>query len=102
MDKEYTKMALRNAFILCKIKGIKIGEMEKSVGISQGYLSRLKNRTKAISFDTMVKISKHLDVSLDSLLEDEFTKIEITLSVSDLLNGDCSKYLRDLKGKKNE
>ncbi len=97
MDRTYTKTALSNIFILCKIKEIKIGEIEKSVGISPGYLSRMKKHTNAISFDTMVKISKYLDVSLDSLLEDEFSKRKITLSVEDLLNGDYSKYLWDLE-----
>ncbi len=102
MDRTYTKMALNNVFVLCQVKGIKTSEIEKSVGLSKGYLSRMKKQAKAMSFDTMVKIAKYLDVSLDSLLEDDFLKRKITLSVEDLLNGDYSKYLRDLEGRKNE
>lgn len=102
MDRTYTKIALSNVFILCQIRGIKTGEMEKAIGVSNGYLSKIKQCAKTMSFEIMVKISKYLDVSLDSLLEDEFSKRKVTLSVADLLNGDYSKCLRDLEGAKNE
>ncbi len=102
MDRTYTKIALSNVFILCQIRGIKASEIEKVIGVSNGYLSKIRQCAKTMSFEIMVNIAKYLDVSLDSLLEDEFSKREITLSVEDLLNGDYSKYLRDLEGSKNE
>ncbi|MCI8378690.1 MAG: helix-turn-helix transcriptional regulator [Lachnospiraceae bacterium] len=67
----YTEIAMKNICIIATARNISIGDMEKKIGICQGYISRLKNK-KNTSFDTIVKISKYLNVSLDELIKTDF------------------------------
>jgi len=51
----------------CKNKGIKIGDLEESIGVSKGYLSRLMGK-KAISVGKAYQIAQVFGVSLDEML----------------------------------
>lgn len=51
----------------CKNKGIKIGEIEESIGVSRGYISRLQGK-KTISVGKAYLIAKIFGVSLDDML----------------------------------
>ena len=68
---KYTKVALQNIKIIIDTRGIKKGELERAVGLSQGYLSRLND---GIYFETMVSICKYLGVSIDDIIKDDLLR----------------------------
>lgn len=71
MNETYTEMAIKNIDMYLSLKGISTSKMEREVGLSQGYFSRLKGgKFHGISFETIVKMAKFLNVSLNSLIED--------------------------------
>lgn len=54
----------QNAKYFAKSKGT-IGDMERAVGVSPGYLSR---DLKSLNMSVVLKIAKYLDMSVDELL----------------------------------
>lgn len=74
MGKEasYAEIAIKNICIIMAAKGISVSDMEKDIGVSQGYFSRLRVK-KNTRFDTIVKISKYLNVSLDELIKNDLS-----------------------------
>lgn len=53
-----------------KIKGLKQGELAKTVGISQTYLCELENSRKSNpSKDVLMRIAKSLEVSISELVD---------------------------------
>lgn len=62
-----------NARYLCKQQGKEIGEMEAAVGISAGYLSRIKGK-KYMGIDTGYALADWLGVSMDELVDPQMTK----------------------------
>lgn len=73
MDKVNMNRFVKNVKFLCKEKNIKIGVLEKNVGICVGRIARLK-QNGSISLNAAYGISKILETSLDDLLE---TDIEL-------------------------
>jgi len=67
-SKELLKNFSENARYLCKQKGKSIGELEKEIGVSKGYLSRIVNSEKAISLANLYKISQILETTIDDLI----------------------------------
>ena len=57
----------RNARFICRYQGKNVGEMEKAVCVSAGYLSRIRGRSK-LSIDTACSIAEYLGTSLDELI----------------------------------
>ena len=54
---------------LCEQRGITVGRMCDSIGLSKGAMTDLKmGRKKTIRADTAAKIASFLDVSVDTLL----------------------------------
>ena len=75
MAREFDRQKmLLNISTLIQQRGMKIGELESSVGVSAGYLSRLgKEESKAIpSIDIIWKIAKELEVNVELLIEGNF------------------------------
>ena len=70
MDKQenYTEIAIKNISIILAIRNINVGDMEKYMGVSQGYFSRMK-KNRNTNFDNIVKMAKFIDVSLDELIK---------------------------------
>lgn len=60
---------LDNAFSLAKAKGIKINDVESAIGVSAGYLSKLRydESRKNINADMMFAIAEYFSVSVDYL-----------------------------------
>lgn len=73
MDKQtnYSEIAIKNISIILTIRGLNVSEMEKEIGVSNAYFSRLKRKGNP-SFDMMVKMSKYLNISLDELIKTDF------------------------------
>lgn len=64
-----------NVRALVKVSGIKMGEFEKSIGLSKGFISRLcSGNTEFISLAATIKIAKYFDKSIDDLLTKDFVK----------------------------
>lgn len=61
-----------NIKALTKMKGLKLGEVEKAVGISVGYFSR----HKAVTSTVLVKLSDILEVSIDDIIKGNFVDEE--------------------------
>lgn len=66
-----------NACYLLKQKGIKIGQFEKEIGISSGYISRCKSDNKKISLDLAIKISNTLGITIDEIIAIDYKKLRI-------------------------
>ena len=64
-----TEQLINNIYYLSKKKGIKIGELEEKVGVSTGYISKIKKRAEDTnpSFELIASIASVLDVSMDTL-----------------------------------
>ena len=59
---------------LCTIIDIKIGYIERKIGISQGYLSRVSSGMKHLSKENAIKIAKLLDSDIDDILSCKETR----------------------------
>lgn len=64
---------IRNIAYLTRKTGLRIGDLEKMLGISTGYISRIakENSTKKFSIDTVCKISEIFGVSVSKLINDD-------------------------------
>lgn len=73
MDKQinYSEIAIKNISIILTIRGLSVSEMEKEIGVSNAYFSRLKRKGNP-NFDMIVKMAKYLNVSLDELIKTDF------------------------------
>lgn len=61
-----------NIYFLIKHRGVSIGKLERSIGVSLGYLSRSKKVNADISAETLYRISKFFDVTMDELYTGSF------------------------------
>lgn len=71
------QLCINNIYHLAKEKNIKIGDLEKEAKVSPGYFSRLTKKD-VISFpqiETLCVVAQMLNVTLDSLITVDFTKI---------------------------
>lgn len=60
---------IKNVYYISKLKNFNIGEIEKKAEVSKGYLSRqLKSENPTISLEVAYKISKEINISLDTLV----------------------------------
>lgn len=50
---------------LCKIKNIKLGDLERSVGLRAGFLSRKTNQMKVV---TLIRFAENLSVTVSDLM----------------------------------
>ncbi|MCD7785709.1 MAG: helix-turn-helix domain-containing protein [Oscillospiraceae bacterium] len=76
MTQEFNRQKLfENVSAIIQDRGLKIGDVESAVGISAGYLSRLskKDSDASISVDLVCKLSHFFGVSVDALLEGDFS-----------------------------
>ena len=84
MNKEIdTTILVQNIFYLCDKKGIKKSELERKIGVSIGYFSRLKNKDKcSIQVDVIQKLAATLETSINTLISVdllEFNKDELLM-----------------------
>ena len=55
-----------NIQALIEIRGIQVGKLEKQIGVSTGYFSRVR-RGMNMNIDVLYKLSKAVNVSMDDL-----------------------------------
>lgn len=77
MKKEFSKdIFMSNVYHLLRAKGVKVGELEKDVGISIGYLSKLnKEASLKPGIDLVIRIAERLEVSIDALIGLQMEKV---------------------------
>lgn len=103
MNETYTEIAIKNINMYLSLKGITISKMEREVGVSRGYFSRLKCVKQGLSFETIVKMAKFLNVSLDSLIEDNslYEESEILKYDIEKLERLCQSSEKQVLGNRN-
>ncbi len=71
-------------------------EFAEAIGLSPGHVSRLERGIKRPSLETLMEISRTLDVALDTLLSNPIRKeMECDKETSDLLF-ECNAYERKI------
>lgn len=74
-EKISRKLISDNIKTIAKWYGVKIGDLEKDSGVSQGYLSRITKDNSSIPLmDLLIETSDRFRVSLDSLVFNDFSK----------------------------
>lgn len=68
------KLCMDNIYAIAKDKGIKIGELERTAGLSAGYLSKLskEGNTAVPGIDSLLLIAQTLGVSIDALVSVDY------------------------------
>jgi len=64
-----------NARWLCQRQGKNIGDMEAAVGVSTGYLSRIKGK-ETLRIDVGYALANYLGVSMDDLVNPKLARQE--------------------------
>ena len=68
-------IAVKNVLYLLKKQRKKIGDLEVSIGVSKGYLSRCKYGSKTpIPFPAMLMIADYVETPLQDLVSRDFAK----------------------------
>lgn len=69
-ERKWTRNLYQNIVMLSKKKNIKIGELEKAVGVSRGYFARTFNdeRICGIGSNILIRTALYLGVSIDWLV----------------------------------
>ena len=77
MINEFSKeIFMNNIYYLLKAKSMKVGEVEKSIGVSIGYLAKLKKDAGLRpGIDLVIKIAEKLQVSIDTLVGVDMEKL---------------------------
>lgn len=68
---------MKNLAFLLKKYNLKMGDLEKILGISAGYISRTakENSTKKLSIDVVWKIADLFEISVDKLISDDISEL---------------------------
>lgn len=61
-----------NTKALARLRGIKVSEVEKQIGVSVGYLSRT---SKCLTVEKTYKIATLFGVTIDSLIKENYAEI---------------------------
>ena len=68
-------IAIKNVLYLLKKQGKKIGDLEVSIGVTKGYLSRSKYGSKQrISLPAMLMAADYVETPLQDLVSEDFAK----------------------------
>lgn len=68
---------IKNLAFLLKKYNLKMGDLEKILGISAGYISRTakENSAKKLSIDVVWKIAELFEISVDKLISDDISEL---------------------------
>ena len=73
-DKEMTQKICRNVKYLCLIENVKIGDVEKAIGVSPGYISRTHKGASDFSICKAYKIAQFFVIPIDNLINFDFCR----------------------------
>ena len=91
---EINDRIVNNIYCLCKTKSLKIGDIEKKIGVRTGYFSRKKKGQTAIGFYELLETTELLGVSLNEIVSKNFYK--------DLAKAKLEEELREIEQRKSE
>lgn len=98
--KNYNKDTfVKNIEYLIKRRDVKIGDLETAIGVSPGYISRLKNTEGYPSGDILVSLSDYFDYSIDCLV---FSDISIVSNDELLIIDFLKKMINDTQEHKTK
>ena len=84
-----------NIQYLIKIQHLKVNEVENAIGVSIGYLSRMKNKDMPVS--KVISLADYFEVTLDDLVYGTYDETYIMDQIAAL-----QKQLDDIRSKKGE
>ena len=73
-DKEMTQKICRNVKYLCLIENVKIGDVEKEIGVSKGYFSRTGKDASDFSLCKAYKLAHFFVIPIDNLINFDFCR----------------------------
>ena len=74
-DKEMTQKICRNVKYLCLLRDVKLGEVEKAVGVSVGYISRTYKKASGFSICKATKFAEYFDIPIEFLISVDYCKL---------------------------
>ena len=73
-DREITQKICRNVKYLCLMRGLKLGEIEKAIGVSVGYISRTHKEASDFSVCKAHKLAEYFGLAVDHLIELDYCR----------------------------
>jgi transcriptional regulator with XRE-family HTH domain len=86
----------RNVLYYAELRGLKIGEIERSIGRRAGYIARWP-RTESISIEDVYEIANILDVTIDTLINED---VELKVKLEEIAK--LKEKIEDLEGRIKE
>lgn len=68
-NEEFNNRIVDNIRIFSKMRGIPIGNLEKAIDVSPGYISRIRSGQKCINAYLIYKVINILEIDVEELLE---------------------------------
>lgn len=73
-EENISRIVALNIELLAESNGEKISDIEQKLNVSPGYISRAKTGKKKLSIELCCKAEKYFNISLYSLISEEFYK----------------------------
>ena len=69
------RLCIANIYQLAKEKGIKLGDLEKSAGVSAGYISRInkEDSNTVPTIDFIAAVAEALGVTVDAIIKNDYS-----------------------------
>lgn len=84
------EIVIKNIILFARKNGIKIGELEKRIGVSTGYLSRCKH-SKSISIGHVLKAAETLGCPIARLFDETIAAREELKYLDEQIENLCSR-----------
>ena len=86
----------RTVLYYAELRGLKIGEIDRSIGRRAGYIARWP-RTESISIEDVYEIANILDVTIDTLINED---VDLKVKLEELAK--LKEKIEDLEGQIKE
>ena len=84
-----------NIAFIAKMKGIRMNALERDVGVSQGYFSRVRRSGMGMSVETVYRAAKRLGCSMDDVCDPDLVKRVRKKGIEEAIAG-LQKELKEL------
>lgn len=79
-----------NIRLIVRLEGLAIGELEKKIGVSAGYISRMHRKGSTLGIEKLYKLSKITGYSMDDLCSKQL-KIRLLQAEINKLQGEMQE-----------
>ena len=90
----FNELVCKNIRQLLHIQNKQIGTLEKHIGLSLGYFSRVEKSDKHLPFDKMYHVSRFLNVTLEDLVNPNMI-IEHEIKIKEQEIAEAKKFLKE-------